>query len=97
MFYLVSLFHRRPVRQGLFGKPLFRTPLENHFSWLGLLTLGLGLLLGLASLALSLRGWEITRLWLYLLASAMLILVGVQLIISWVLQRVLQELRDNHS
>ncbi|MCA9939766.1 MAG: glycosyltransferase family 2 protein [Anaerolineales bacterium] len=95
--YLVSLFHRRPVRQGLFGKPLFRTPLENHFSWLGLLTLGLGLLLGLASLALSLRGWEITRLWLYLLASAMLILVGVQLIISWVLQRVLQELRDNHS
>jgi hypothetical protein len=31
-------------------------------------------------------------LWLYLLGSAMLILVGVQLIIYWVLMRVLEEL-----
>ena len=37
-------------------------------------------------------GWEIARLWLYLLGSAMLILVGVQLMIYWVLMRVLEEL-----
>ncbi|GAB4150737.1 MAG: glycosyltransferase family 2 protein [Candidatus Promineifilaceae bacterium] len=93
--YLVSLFHQRPVRQGLFGRPLFKTPVENHFGWIGALTLVAGFLLGIASLALGLHGWAMTRLWLYLLGSAMFILVGVQLILSWILQRVLQELRDN--
>ena len=40
----------------------------------------------------SLTGWEIARLWLYLLGGAMLILVGVQLVIYWLLVRVLEEL-----
>jgi hypothetical protein len=39
-----------------------------------------------------LQGWELTRLWLYLLGSAMLVLIGVQLAISWLLMRVLEEL-----
>jgi hypothetical protein len=38
------------------------------------------------------QGWEIARLWLYLLGSAMLILTGVQLVIYWILLRVLDEL-----
>jgi hypothetical protein len=52
----------------------------------------------LVSLALGIDGWEIARLWLYLLGSAMLILTGVQLIIYWILLRVLDELsqRDFH-
>ena len=39
------------------------------------------------------------RLWLYLLGSAMLILMGVQFIIYWVLLRVLEELsqRELHA
>jgi glycosyltransferase involved in cell wall biosynthesis len=90
--YLVSLFYRRPVRQGLFGKPLFKTPLDRHFWWLGMLALGGGLMFGGISLALGLSGWEISRIWLYLLGSAMLILTGVQLVIYWVLLRVLDEL-----
>jgi hypothetical protein len=36
-------------------------------------------------------------LWLYLLASAMLILVGVQLMISWVVIRVLEELSQREQ
>jgi glycosyltransferase involved in cell wall biosynthesis len=90
--YLVSLFYKRPVRQGLFGRPLFETPLDSRFWWMGLLALGAGLMVGLMSLLLGLNGWDIARLWLYLLASAMLILIGVQLIIYWILLRVLDEI-----
>jgi glycosyltransferase involved in cell wall biosynthesis len=90
--YLVSLFYKQPVRQGLFGRPLFKTPLDHHFSWMGLASLLGGLLLTVASLALGLNGWPISRLWLYLLASAMLILIGFQLIIYWILLRALEEL-----
>ena len=90
--YLVSLFHKQPVRQGLFGKPLFRRPLERHFGWMGLVAMALGLVVGITSLSLSLGGWSIERLWLYLLGAAMLLIVGVQLAVFWVITRVLAEL-----
>jgi len=41
---------------------------------------------------LGINGWDMSRLWLYLLGSAMLILMGVQLIIYWILMRVLENL-----
>jgi hypothetical protein len=90
--YLVSLFYKRPIRQGLFGRPLFATPLERHFGWMGGLGMVGGLGLASISLALGVTGWEISRLWLYLLGSAMLILIGVQLVIYWILLQVLAEL-----
>jgi len=90
--YLVSLFYRRPIQQGLFGKPIFTPSLDHHFGWLGLVSLALGLILGGVSLGLGLNGWEIARLWLYLLGSAMFVLLGAQLVIYWVLMRVLEEL-----
>ena len=90
--YLVSLFYKRPVRQGLFGKPIFATPLDRQFWWMGLLSVVAGLGVGGGSLALGVGGWAMDRLWLYLLGSAMLVLVGVQLVISWILLRVLEEL-----
>jgi glycosyltransferase involved in cell wall biosynthesis len=90
--YLVSLFYKQPIRQGLFGRPLFKTSLDHHFGWLGVISFVLGLGIGVASLLLGLNGWEIARLWLYLLGSAMFVLVGVQLVIYWILMRVLEEL-----
>jgi glycosyltransferase involved in cell wall biosynthesis len=90
--YLVSLFYKRPIRQGLFGRPLMKKPLERRFGVLGVLALIAGLIIAGTSLILGINGWVIGRLWLYLLGSAMLILVGVQLIIYWVLMRVLEEL-----
>jgi glycosyltransferase involved in cell wall biosynthesis len=90
--YTVSIFYKRPIRQGLFGRPVFKTPLNHHFGWVGTLGLCFGLILGLTSLSLGIGGWSIERLWLYLLGSAMMILVGVQLVIYWVLLRVLEEL-----
>ena len=90
--YLVSLFYKEPVQQGLFGRPIFKTPLDRQFGWMGLLSVLGGLSLGAASLALGMQGWPIARLWLYLLGSAMLILTGIQLVIYWILLRVLDEL-----
>ena len=90
--YLVSLFYKRPVRQGLFGKPIFAAPLDRHFGWMGLLSAMAGLGVGGVSVALGVNGWPVDRLWLYLLGSAMLVLVGVQLVIYWILLRVLDEL-----
>jgi glycosyltransferase involved in cell wall biosynthesis len=95
--YLVSLFYKQPIRQGLFGRPLFKTSLDHHFSWLGVISVFIGLLIGAASLLLGLNGWEIARLWLYLLGSAMFILVGVQLVIYWILMRVLEELSQRET
>lgn len=90
--YLVSLFYKEPIRQGLFGKPILDPSLDHYFGWIGTAALLAGLLLGGVSTFLGVNGWDISRLWLYLLGSAMFILVGVQLIIYWILMRVLEEL-----
>lgn len=90
--YLIALFYKQPIKQGLLGKPIFKQPLDRHFGWMGIASLLLGLLIGVISLILGVTGWEINRLWLYLLGAALLFLVGVQLVIYWILLRVLDEL-----
>ncbi|MBI3942875.1 MAG: glycosyltransferase family 2 protein, partial [Chloroflexi bacterium] len=89
--YLVALFHKRPVQQGLFGRP-FLPRLDHHFVWIGSLVMAAGLFLSIGSLVGGLHGFPLDRLWFYLLCSALLILVGLQLIISWALIRILDEL-----
>lgn len=95
--YLVTLLYKKPIRQGLFGKPVFKTPLDRQFGWIGLASLLAGVVLGAAGLVLGLNGAELARMWFYLLASAMLMLAGVQLIIYWVLMRVLEELSKRET
>jgi hypothetical protein len=92
--YLVALFRRRPVRMGLFGKPIFEPPLDRQFGWMGLTVGGVGVILAASTLVLGIRGWPIERLWLYWMASALFILVGLQLLISWILMRTLEELSE---
>jgi glycosyltransferase involved in cell wall biosynthesis len=96
---IVSLFHRRPIRQGLFGRPLFKKPLESRFGWLGLgsvLTGGL-----LYSLDVG-RHWgkprsEDVAPWFVPAASTILVLTGLQLITSWLLKLILGELSQRES
>ena len=95
--YLVSLFHQRPIRQGLFGEPVFKTPLDRHFWWMGLLGVVAGLAFGAGSLVLGMRGWPVERLWLYLLAGTLLVLLGTQLVVFWVIVRVLEELSQREA
>ncbi len=89
--YLVALFYKTPIRQGLFGKPIFKTPLDRHFGWMGLGASFTGLAIGLTALGLGVQGWEIGRLWFYMVGSAMIFLVGVQLVVYWLLLRILEE------
>lgn len=90
--YLVALFDKRPVRRGLFGKPIFDPPLDRHFGWLGISAILLGGVVSVVALIASMNGWEIARLWLYLLASALLVIIGIQLAIAWLVMRVLEQL-----
>ena len=95
--YLVALSHRRPVKQGLFGKPIFDPPLDRHFWWMGLLGLVVGVGLGLLSLLLAFGGKPTNQLWLYYLLSATAFLIGLQFLISWILMRVLEELSQRDA
>jgi len=90
--YLVSLFYNRPIRQGLFRQPILTRPVETLFLPVGLVAGIAGLTMAGTSLWLSLRGWPIERLWLYLMASAMAMLTGIQLVLWWLMASVLREL-----
>lgn len=91
--YFVALFHKTPVRQGLWGRPLFNIRWEQHFGWIGLTILLLGLLVAGFSLVMTLLGWTLTQLWLYYLASAVFTLMGLQLVVAWVQMQTLDALR----
>jgi len=95
--YLVSLFHSKAERRGVFGKPVFNPPLESHFWWMGGVAIAVGFVIALVSFGASLQGWDINRLWLWLAASAMLILIGVQLVVTWIVVRVLEELSQREG
>jgi glycosyltransferase involved in cell wall biosynthesis len=90
--YLVALAHKRPVKQGLFGKPIFDPPLDRHFWWMGLAGMAGGVLLGLISLVQALGGESSSRMWFYYLLATLFFLVGLQFLVSWILMRVLEEL-----
>jgi hypothetical protein len=90
--YVVSLFYNRPIRQGLFRRPLITRPVEQLFLPAAMLLMLTGIAVATTSLALAVRGWDMERLWLYLTASAMAILVGLQLALWWLMASVLREL-----
>ncbi|HQY94935.1 MAG: DPM/DPG synthase family glycosyltransferase [Caldilinea sp.] len=91
--YFVALFHKTPVRQGLWGKPLFNVRWEQHFGWAGVTILLLGLLIGIGSFVATLLGATLMQLWLYYLTSAVFSLMGLQLLVSWVQMQTLDALR----
>jgi glycosyltransferase involved in cell wall biosynthesis len=95
--YLVSLFWKHPIRQGLLGKPLFAKPLDQQFWWMGGLSVLAGIAIGVGSLGLSFSGWDMNRLWMWLAGAASLILIGVQLIVSFFVMRVLDELSQREG
>jgi glycosyltransferase involved in cell wall biosynthesis len=90
--YLVALFYKKPIRQGLFGKPIFKTPLDKQFGWMGLVAILLGPIIALVALLVGAGSWESNRMWFYMVCSALLFLVGVQLVVYWLLLRILEEL-----
>jgi len=95
--YLVSLLHRNPVRQKNAMEKILGSSPEGRFGWAGLGLGSLGAAMGIFSLILGLRGWEITRLWLWQLGGALLLLVGVQMILFRLLIRVMATLSHRHE
>ena len=95
--YLVSLFYDQPIRQGVFGKPVFKQPLERSFGWMGLVLLLLGTLIAVISLIFGIAQGDVPRMWLYLLGSALFALTGTQMLIYWVLMQVLAELSQRQE
>ncbi len=87
--YIVSLFHRRPIRQGLFGRPMFRRPLEHRFGTLGISLITVGVVMFLAAATFN-TGTE--PAWFLLVPSAMFVMTGIQLLTSWLLVYLLTEL-----
>lgn len=95
--FLVALFHRQPIRQGLLGGGVFKRSLEPLFGWIGLLTMVAGAALAAVVAILGHAGWDMSRIWLWLLGSALFFLVGVQLLISWIVARVLESLAEREE
>jgi glycosyltransferase involved in cell wall biosynthesis len=90
---LVKLFNQDSIqKQGMFGGLIFKESPDRYFGWTGLIAFTLGTIIGITSLALGFSGWTIVQQWLYLLGSAMLILMGVQLMISWIFVQILNEI-----
>jgi glycosyltransferase involved in cell wall biosynthesis len=92
--YIVSLFHKRQIRQGLFGRPIFNVPLERHFGWFGLvMMIGGGMVYAVAVW----QHWTTpasTAPWFAPAVSTMMVLTGLQLLTSWLLVIVLAELSE---
>ncbi|MBM3791730.1 MAG: glycosyltransferase, partial [Acidobacteria bacterium] len=95
--FLVALFHRRPLRQGFLGGRLFEKSVEPHLGWIGGFALVFGAALTGVAVILGSAGWEVARLWLWLLGSALFLLVGLQLVIFWVVARVLEALAEREE
>jgi len=95
--YIVSLFHKRHIRQGLLGRPIFSVPLESHFGWLGLIAMvGGGLVYGLAIW----QNWTSPASaapWFAPAVSTIMVLTGLQLLTSWLLIIVLAELSERDT
>ncbi len=87
--YIVSLFHRRPIRQGLFGRPVFRKPLEQRFGAIGIALFVFGVVLFIAAAVIP---NDSDPAWFLLVPSAMFVMTGIQLGMSWLLVHLLTEL-----
>jgi len=90
--YVVALFHRRPIRQGLFGRRGNGRRIEKHYWWLGLLAIAGGFITYIAAVLFDLTNPALAASWFAPVVSALLVLTGVQLVSAWSLARVLAEL-----
>lgn len=90
--YIVSLFHKREIRQGLFGRPVLQRPLERHFGWMGTLSVVGGVAVYVVASANNWTAPTSPAPWFAPAASSLLVLTGLQLIAAWFLTHVMADL-----
>jgi hypothetical protein len=95
--YVVSLFHKRQIRQGLLGRPIFGTPLETRFGWIGLASIIVGVIIYGLAVALQLTASGLAAPWFAPAVSAILVLSGLHLVTSWLLVVLLAELSKRET
>jgi hypothetical protein len=95
--YIVSLFHKRQIRQGLLGRPIFQVPLETRFGWFGLVAIVGGFLV--YALAVW-QNWTVPDSiapWFAPAVSTIMFLTGIQLVASWLLVILLADLSERET
>ncbi len=92
--YLAGLMRGEEVKLGLFGRPIFEPSLDHHFGWMGAGSVVVGLAISLLVLIANagVAQPDFASMFFYFLGSAMFVVIGFQLMISWVLMRVLEEM-----
>jgi len=87
--WIVGLLHRRPIRQGLLGRPIFNKPLEMKFGTIGAVLIVVGIVLFLVALFTQHEG---EPSWSLLVPSAMFVITGIQLGTNWMIIKTLATL-----
>jgi glycosyltransferase involved in cell wall biosynthesis len=97
--YIVKLFHKRPIRQGLIGRRGNGRRIERHYWWLGFLSILAGFGIYIAAALFNLTDPALQHSWFAPVVSALMVLTGVQLVSAWGLARMLAELsiRDDRA
>ncbi len=92
--WIVGLFHRRPIRQGLFGRPIFSKPLEMKFGTIGAVLIVFGAILFVVAIIASRGG---NPEWVLLVPSAMFVITGIQLGTVWMIIKTLATLTEREN
>jgi glycosyltransferase involved in cell wall biosynthesis len=95
--YIVKLFHKGSIRQGLFGPRGNGRRIERHYWWLGFLAVLAGVGVYLAAALFDLTNPAMSASWFAPVVSALLVLIGVQLVSAWGLARLLAELSERNG
>jgi glycosyltransferase involved in cell wall biosynthesis len=90
--YMIAIFTGRPVKRGMFGRVIFDPPLDYAFARIGTVLAGAGVVMSVIVLVLFSQSRSLEQLWFWLTFGALLIFVGGQLVMSWIVLRVLEEL-----
>lgn len=95
--YIIAIFTGRPVKRGMFGRVIFDPPLDYAFGRIGGIVASIGIVISAVVFFLLLRNGSLEQLWLWLLLGALLIFVGGQLGMAYVVIRVLEELAKRET
>lgn len=95
--YLIAIFTGRPVKRGMFGRVIFDPPLDYAFGRIGVIVAGAGIAISAIVFALLVGDGSFEQLWVWLTLGALLIFVGGQLAMAWIVIRVLEELAKRET
>jgi hypothetical protein len=95
--FIVSRVNTQSRKIGLFKRFPIERWLEPHLGLLGAVSVCLGICLALTGVLSQGPAWDLNRVWFWLLGGAMFTLVGVQMWLLWVVDRVVDKLYARES